>query len=94
MAESTLGYLDAEGRINFLLVPWLKLNQWLSRLNGNVHVADDAVKNVNRGSVIEELEHRRKRDAQSLVERGANYIVKRGVGKDWREYENQQASLI
>jgi hypothetical protein len=51
MAESTLRYLDGEGRINFLLVPWTVLNIWLSRLNGNFHVAE-SVENVNRGSLI------------------------------------------
>jgi hypothetical protein len=89
MANSTLSYLDGEGRINFLLVPWTVLNLWLSRLNGNFHV-DESVENVNRGSLIEELEHRRKEDEQSLAERSVNYFVKRGMGKDWREYENDQ----
>lgn len=81
MAKSTLSYLDGEGRINFLLVPWTVLNRWLSRLNGNFHV-DESVENVNRGSLIEELEHRRKAHVQSLAERGANFFVKRGLGED------------
>lgn len=89
MAKSTLSYLDGEGRINFLLVPWTVLNRWLSRLNGNFHV-DESVENVNRGSLIEELEHRRKAHVQSLAERGANFFVKRGLGEDWRTYENDQ----
>lgn len=87
MAQSTLSYLDAEGRINFWNVPWAKLNLWLSVLNGNPHL-DESIDNVNRGSVIEELEQRRKGDDKSLKERGIGIFVDRGIKKDWREYEN------
>lgn len=88
MAQSTLRYLDEEGAINFWNVPWKKLNRWLSALNGNLHVSED-LENVNRGSVIEELEQRRKGNSRSLKERGIGVFVDRGIGHDWREYENE-----
>jgi hypothetical protein len=87
MTQSTLSYLDAEGRISFWRVPWKKLNLWLSILNGNPHV-NESVDNVNRGNVIEELEQRREGNGKSLSQRGISLIFDRGISKDWREYEN------
>jgi len=82
---SSLEYLDGKGTVkNFTLVPWKTLNQWLSALNGNPHIAKDNAKGVNRGKVLEELESRRLGKGMFLN------LLKSGCGCDWRDYENDQ----
>lgn len=81
---ASLEYLDEEGTVNFLFVPWKLLNNWLSELNGNPHV-HELRDGVNRGKVIEELQNR-KHQSSTFME----VVFSRGYGKDWLEYENEQ----
>jgi hypothetical protein len=61
-------------------------------------MAVKAQRKLSRGRIRGKREqrepHRRARappaDVQSLAERGANFFVKRGLGEDWRKYENDQ----
>lgn len=86
---STLEYLDPDGSVNFTLVPWTLLNQWLSKLNGNPQVPGSLRDGVNRGRVIEELEARRKKKKSSAVAFGLNIFGRDpGYERDWRDYEN------
>jgi len=86
---STLEYLDEEGSVrNFGLVPGRVLHVWLSTLNGAL-AAEEVPRGVNRGKVLQELEDRRKGRQVVLLDaalRAANRD--RGMGEDWREYEN------
>lgn len=87
---STLEYLDEEGTVtNFTLVPWIKLHNWLSELNGSPHYTEIPT-GVNRGKVLEELEARRKGKDSTFG--GVMKIVgkDRGYGRDWRDYENKE----
>lgn len=87
----TLGYLDPQGNVNFRLVAWSTLNQWLSRLNGNASVDVKLSVRLNRSDVIRELETRRKKET-GLLEKVAGKIALKNLGEgiDWREYENAE----
>jgi hypothetical protein len=87
---STLEYLDGRGGVSFTLVPWTHLNQWLSLLNGDPCVHESLPDGVKLSSVIEELEARRKRKID-FTDRALKLLsVDRGLGLDWRDYENEQ----
>ena len=89
--SGTLDYLDPEGNVNFLLVDWVTLNQWLSVLNGNDKISIKIPEGLNRESIIEELEDRRMNKSNSLRAAGMRVFGKDlGKGKDWREYENEE----
>ena len=81
--SSTLNYLDPDGHVNFLMVPWTRLNEWLSKLNG---FQKDIIlpEGINRGKVIEELEDRRQ-NKTGIVKR----VIHRDGSKDWRKYFNE-----
>jgi hypothetical protein len=89
---STLEYLDEKGSVKgFHLVPWTTLHTWLSVLNGNTSISTTLPQGVNRGKVIEELEARRREQNRSLFDGALRVIhIDRGLGKDWRDYENPQ----
>lgn len=90
---SELKYLDGNGCVtNFGFVPWLKLNEWLSRLNGAKWVEQTLPKGMNRGNIIEELEQRRKKTGYSFTEGAVRFVARldRGYGKDWRTFENER----
>lgn len=85
--RSTLNYLDEDGNVSFFLVPWIRLNEWLSKLNGVKNLDVKLPAGLNRGKVIEELETRRKNKSNlHIMTRIVG--VDRGFGKDWREYKN------
>jgi hypothetical protein len=88
----TLEYLDPDGTVKFTFVPWRVLNDWLSELNGNPHVAGSLHKGVNRGKVIAELEARRDKTGSSgFIDHTLKAFGRdRGYGQDWREHENNQ----
>ena len=94
---STLEYLDHEGSVkNFSLVPWERLHSWLSISNGNSSASSfqrGLPKGVNRGKILEELEARR-----NMSESVGGFVLRsvgldRGIGKDWREYEEEFSGL-
>jgi hypothetical protein len=89
---STLDYLDPQGNVNFYIVSWTKLNEWLSFLNGNPHIAGEPPKGLNRGDVIRELEERYNGNVGGGLRRLTNAVARNdlGEGKDWRDYENAQ----
>lgn len=98
---STLEYLDPQGNVNFYLVSWTKLNEWLSSLNGNTltlkllngnKITPILPDGLNRGNVIRELEDRRKGKVGGGLRRVTNAVARHdlGKGKDWRDYENAQ----
>lgn len=73
---------------------WKVLHDWLSELNGNIHVVGALRDGVNRGKVIEELQVRL-RAKTSLVSRQVSRGFKLtgrdlGYGQDWKEYLNEQ----
>jgi hypothetical protein len=87
----TLEYLDPDGTVKFTYVPWRVLNDWLSELNGDPHVAGCLREGVNRGKVIAELEARRNKTENVLVDHTLKAFGRdRGYGQDWREHENVQ----
>jgi hypothetical protein len=89
--DNTLGYLDGEGKVNFYLVDWSTLNQWLSALNGNTNIDIKLPEGLNRGDVIRELQERYKGKGDSL-RRIVSTMARVSLGhhKDWREYENAE----
>jgi hypothetical protein len=89
---STLDYLDPQGNVNFYVVGWTKLNEWLSSLNGNSHITGELPKGLNRGNVIRELEDRLDGNVGGGLRRLTNAVTRNdlGEGKDWRDYENAQ----
>jgi hypothetical protein len=66
------------------------LNDWLSELNGNPHIADSLRIGVTRGKVIAELEVRRNKTGSVLDQTLKAVGRDRGYGQDWREHENDQ----
>jgi hypothetical protein len=87
---STLEYLDPDGTVNFLFVPWNVMNKWLSALNGVPNVAGWLRNGVNRGQAIAELEKRRAQQ-RTVVDMALRATGRdRGYGQDWREYENDE----
>jgi hypothetical protein len=86
----TLEYLDPDGTVKFTYVPWRVLNDWLSELNGNPHVAGSLREGVNRGKVIAEFEVRRNKTGSVLGQTLKAIGRDRGYGQDWREHENDQ----
>mmetsp|Transcript_45479 Transcript_45479/g.67564 ORF Transcript_45479/g.67564 Transcript_45479/m.67564 type:complete len:621 (-) Transcript_45479:249-2111(-) len=87
---STLEYLDPGGNVNFTLVPWKVLNNWLSALNGNTHATNAPPEYLNRGKVIEELVFRR--DKLYRIRKNVGRLLGRdlGFGKDWRLHIGEQ----
>lgn len=84
---STLIYLDGDGHVSFLLVPWTTLNEWLSKLNG-VKKSDWVLPGgLSRGKILEELEARRQKKV-NMFDRVARLVMDRGRSRDWREYKN------
>lgn len=77
---------------NFGFVPWQKLNEWLSLLNGAKWIAQTLPKGMNRGDIILELEHRRKKTGMSITDGALRIVagVNRGYGQDWRNFENER----
>jgi DNA polymerase III delta prime subunit len=88
---STLEYLDSAGTVNFRLVHWEALNEWLSSLNGNTHIKAVLPNGVNRGKVVQELEDRHKKKKGAFVEPVVTFVAggSRGHGNSWTEYENK-----
>ncbi|KAL3919975.1 MAG: hypothetical protein SGARI_007063, partial [Bacillariaceae sp.] len=60
--DTTPSYIIDTGIIDYNLVPWIELNEWCSRLSGNIHEERRTVflleYSITRTKVLEELERR------------------------------------